>query len=119
MPDASNNQPDEPKRKRPAEDGKTQVAALRYDTERENAPRLVARGAGLTAEKILALAADHGIPVRQDPTLVSILGALDVGAEIPPDLYGLIAEVLAWAYRTDQLAADRRGAANPRRADAA
>ena len=96
-----------PRRERPADAGKIQAAALRYDTGQENAPRLVARGAGLTAEKILALAAEHDIPVRQDPTLVSILGALDIGAEIPADLYGIIAEVLAWAYRTDQLAGER------------
>lgn len=81
-----------------------EVAALRYDSGRDHAPRMVAHGTGYAAQKILALAEEHDLPVTKDPTLVSILGALDVGAEIPPDLYGVIAEVLAWAYRTDKQA---------------
>jgi flagellar biosynthesis protein len=85
-----------------------EVAALRYDSETEHAPRMVAHGRGHTAQRILELAEQHDMPVRRDPTLVSILGALDVGAEIPPDLYGVIAEVLAWAYHADQAAVDRR-----------
>ncbi|MCW2928146.1 MAG: hypothetical protein JWM86_2114 [Thermoleophilia bacterium] len=84
-----------------------EVAALSYDNE-DHAPRLVARGSGHTAARILELAAEHDLPVRKDPTLVSILGAIDVGAEIPPDLYGVIAEVLAWAYHADQQAAEAR-----------
>jgi flagellar biosynthesis protein len=79
-----------------------EVAALRYDSENEHAPKMIARGRGHAAQKILELAAEHDIPVTKDPTLVSILGALDVGAEIPPDLYGVIAEVLAWAYHSDK-----------------
>lgn len=79
-----------------------EVAALRYDTQHEHAPRIVAHGRGHTAQRILELATEHDLPIRRDPTLVSILGALDVGAEIPPDLYGVIAEVLAWAYHTDK-----------------
>ena len=85
-----------------------EVAALRYEAGEDHAPVLLARGKGHTAARILELAEQHDLPVRRDPTLVSILGALDVGAEIPPDLYGVIAEVLAWAYHTDQAAADQR-----------
>jgi flagellar biosynthesis protein len=88
-----------------------EVAALRYDTDQENAPKLVARGRGHTAQRILELAKEHDLPIRKDPTLVSILGALDVGAEIPPDLYGVIAEVLAWAYHSDQQMGQQRRAA--------
>ena len=77
----------------------------------ENAPKLIARGRGHTAKRILELAKEHDLPIRRDPTLVSILGALDVGAEIPPDLYGVIAEVLAWAYHADQQVGEQRRAA--------
>lgn len=87
------------------------AAAIRYDSGNDNAPKLVAKGQGLVADRILALADEYDLPVRHDPTLVSILGALDVGAEVPPDLYGVIAEVLAWAYRTDKLAGSSRNAA--------
>ena len=88
-----------------------EVAALRYDAGDDHAPKLVARGRGHAAARILELAEQHDLPVTRDPTLVSILGALDVGAEIPPDLYGVIAEVLAWAYHVDKGAAERRRAA--------
>jgi len=87
-----------------------EVAALSYEAGEDHAPKLVARGKGHTAAKILELAEQHDLPVRRDPTLVSILGALDVGAEIPPDLYGVIAEVLAWAYHADQAAGTARRA---------
>lgn len=85
-----------------------EVAALSYDAGTDHAPKLVAHGKGHTAQRILELAEQHDLPVRKDPTLVAILGALDVGAEVPPDLYGVIAEVLAWAYHADQDAAQRR-----------
>ena len=84
-----------------------EVAALRYDSGEDHAPKLVARGRGHMAQKIMELAEQHDLPVTKDPTLVSILGALDVGAEIPPDLYGVIAEVLAWAYNADKQVAER------------
>lgn len=96
------------------EPAELEVAALGYDNAKSNAPTVLAQGRGHVAERILEVAREHDIPLRQDPTLVSILGALDVGAEVPPDLYGVIAEVLAWAYHTDKVAAsgraDRRAA---------
>ena len=85
-----------------------QAAALSYDRDHDSAPRVVAHGSGHIADRIMEIAAEHDLPIRNDPTLVSILGALDVGAEIPPDLYGVIAEVLAWAYQTDQAAGKQR-----------
>lgn len=85
-----------------------EVAALRYDADTDHAPRMVAHGRGHAARRILELAEEHDLPIRRDPTLISILGALDVGAEIPPDLYGVIAEVLAWAYHADHAAAAER-----------
>lgn len=89
-----------------------EAAALAYDPANAGAPKLVARGKGRVAQRILELADEHDVPVRRDPTLVSILGALEIGSEIPPDLYGVIAEVLAWAYHTDRAAgAQRRRAA--------
>ena len=74
----------------------------------DGAPTLVARGRGAIAEKILELAEQHDVAVTRDPTLVAVLGALDIGEEIPPDLYGVIAEVLAWAYHADKQAGAKR-----------
>ena len=90
-----------------------EAAALRYDPGREHAPRLVGHGKGQAAKKIMELAEEYDLPITQDPTLVSILGAIDVGAEVPPELYGVIAEVLAWAYRVDQVAGERSATRRP------
>jgi flagellar biosynthesis protein len=73
------------------------AVALRY--EGHGAPRITAKGRGLTAERIIALAEEHGIPLREDPDLVYLLAQLDLGDEIPATLYVAVAEVIAFAYR--------------------
>jgi flagellar biosynthesis protein len=79
------------------------AAALRYDRDESPAPRVVARGDGLLAERILAIAREHDIPIHQDPALVEVLSQLDLDEQIPPTLYLAIAEVLAFLYRTGAL----------------
>lgn len=78
-----------------------QAAALGYDPDAEDAPRLLASGSGELAERIIGLARRHGIPVREDPDLVAVLSRLDLGQEIPPELYRAVAEVLAFVYRVN------------------
>lgn len=73
--------------------------ALRYDRERDPAPRLVAKGRGHLAERIIALAQAENIAIYEDPDLVTMLAALDLNREIPPVLYQVVAEVLAFVYR--------------------
>ena len=86
-----------------------QVAvALHYDPERSAAPQVIAKGWGHFAEEIRKLAAEHGVPVRQDGDLAATLSKLDVGELIPEELYGAVAEVLAFLYRTNQMAGQRR-----------
>ncbi|HEY8550957.1 MAG TPA: EscU/YscU/HrcU family type III secretion system export apparatus switch protein [Vicinamibacterales bacterium] len=75
------------------------VAALRYDPPSDRAPRVVARGEGNIAEKILALAREHGIPVHEDRELVEVLSRLELDEEIPPEVYQVVAEILAFLYR--------------------
>jgi flagellar biosynthesis protein len=75
------------------------AAALQYEPERDVAPRLVAHGDGHLADKILALAREHGIPIHEDRALVDLLARLDVGTEIPPELYRVVAEIVAFVYR--------------------
>jgi flagellar biosynthesis protein len=72
------------------------VVALRY--EGVGAPQLTAKGEGLVAEKILALAREHNIPLHEDPDLVAVLAKLELGDEIPVALYRAVAEVIAFAY---------------------
>lgn len=72
------------------------VVALQYDGAQ--APTVIAKGKGLVAEQILAMADEYGIPLREDPDLVTLLSQLELGTEIPSNLYVAVAEVLAFAY---------------------
>jgi flagellar biosynthesis protein len=72
------------------------AVALHYDEK--NAPRITAKGGGELAERIIALAEQHNIPLHEDRELVALLAQLDLGSEIPRELYLAVAEVLAFAY---------------------
>lgn len=75
------------------------AAALRYDHEKDNVPRLVAKGQGALAERIIELAREHGVVIREDPDLVNLLAKLDVDQLIPEKLFRAVAEVMAYVYR--------------------
>ena len=79
------------------------AAALRYEQGRDLAPKVVARGRGKTAEKIVELAREHNIPMVEDRNLVRMLEALDVDTEIPTELYQAVAEVLVFVYRMNKI----------------
>ncbi|RDH85791.1 MAG: flagellar protein FhlB [endosymbiont of Escarpia spicata] len=70
--------------------------ALNYDGE--NAPKLSAKGRGEVAERILALAEEHDVPLHEDAELAALLSQIPLGDEIPEALYRAIAEVIAFAY---------------------
>ncbi len=78
------------------------AAALRYDEKKDAAPRVVARGRGKTAERIVAMAREHQVPMVEDANLAQLLEALDVEREIPAELYRAVAEVLVFVYRLNQ-----------------
>ncbi|HOQ91151.1 MAG TPA: EscU/YscU/HrcU family type III secretion system export apparatus switch protein [Candidatus Hydrogenedentes bacterium] len=101
MPPANPSQDPNPERRNliRRRSGRKWAAALRYDPETDRAPRLTAKGAGALAEKILAIAREHGIYVHEDPDLVGALSLLEVNAEIPEELYRAVAEILAFLYR--------------------
>lgn len=80
------------------------AAALRYDQKRDSAPRLVAKGSGSVAEKILEIAKNHGIPIHEDKALIDVLSALDLYQEIPPELYKAVAEILVFVYSLNKRA---------------
>jgi flagellar biosynthesis protein len=75
------------------------AAALKYKANEDVAPKLVAKGKGLIAEKIIALAQEHNIPIKEDPDLVQALMKLELNQFIPPELYQVVAEILAFIYR--------------------
>ncbi len=74
----------------------TTAVALHYDGK--EAPRVTAKGTGELADKIIALAKEHGIPLQEDAALISLLSKLDLGDEIPQALYTAVAEIIAFAY---------------------
>lgn len=74
----------------------TTAVALHYDGK--NAPQVTAKGSGELAERIIALAKAHGVPLQENEPLVSLLAKLELGDEIPQPLYLAVAEVIAFAY---------------------
>jgi flagellar biosynthesis protein len=77
------------------------AVAMAYRAE-DGAPRIVAKGCGLTAEAIISLARESGVYVHSSPELVNLLMQVDLDSEIPPELYQAVAEILAWLYALDQ-----------------
>ena len=80
-------------------DAPRRASALKY--EGVGAPKVVASGRGLVADRILEIAREAGLPIREDAALVEALAQLELGREIPEDLYTAVAEALAWAYSLD------------------
>jgi flagellar biosynthesis protein len=75
------------------------AAALTYKNGSKAAPSVTAKGKGALAERIIALAREHDIPIREDRNLVEAISTLDLAEEIPPELYKAVAEVLVFIYR--------------------
>lgn len=78
------------------------AAALKYDPHTDQAPKVIATGQGKIAEQILNLAREHNIPVYDDPELATALSLVNLEEEIPPELYQVVAEVLAYIYRVSR-----------------
>jgi len=78
------------------------AAAIKYDSAGDNAPKVTARGRGVIAEKIIELARENNIPIKNDPEMIQILSKLEVGAEIPVELYRAVAEILAYIYSLNE-----------------
>jgi flagellar biosynthesis protein len=93
--------PTEPSQTDDPGDHRRSAAALGYDPDQDDAPRLLAKGQGELADRIIDLARKHGIPIREDRDLVAVLAKLDLSQEIPPELYRAVAELLAFVYRVN------------------
>ena len=78
---------------------RNKAVALKYQPLSDHAPKVVAKGEGRVADKILEIARKHNIYVHNDPDLIEVLSQLDLKAEIPADLYAVVAELLAFIYR--------------------
>lgn len=99
----------EEKIKEKDENGKVrEAAALKYDPEKDGAPVIVALGSGNVAEKILEVANENQVPVYRDAELAHILSNFDVGDEIPPELYEIVAEILVFVSNIDKRFNEKR-----------
>lgn len=76
------------------------AVALAYQTG-DMAPRVVAQGSGLIAEEIIARAKEHGVFVHESKELVALLMQVELDRDIPPALYRVVAELLAWLYQIE------------------
>ena len=78
------------------------AAAIKYDALKNAAPMIIAKGKGSIAEEIIRLAEENEVPLYQDPALAKLLTSLELETEVPPELYTLVAEVLAFVYKMEQ-----------------
>ncbi|PHR29407.1 MAG: flagellar biosynthesis protein FlhB [Desulfotalea sp.] len=83
------------------------AVAIIYDDTPSTAPKIIASGKGTIAENIIATAREAGIHIQQDDNLVELLSKVDVGEEIPVDLYQTVAEVLAFVYKVNNRFKDK------------
>lgn len=83
------------------------ATALQYNQQKDSAPKVVAKGKGVIAEKIIEKAQENDIVIYQDEKLSQQLDNLSLGEEIPAELYHVIAEVLVFIAKADQEAAKR------------
>jgi len=80
------------------------AVGLAYTRDGAGAPRVVAKGRGEVAARVLAAAEAAGVPVRRDRDLVQLLAAVDLGDEIPAEAYAAVAEVIAFLWRLNSAA---------------
>ncbi|KVW92198.1 EscU/YscU/HrcU family type III secretion system export apparatus switch protein [Thiobacillus denitrificans] len=80
--------------------GRPSAIALSY-ANKDRAPIVVAKGYGAVADSIVQRARESGLYVHASPDLVKLLMHVDLDAQIPPQLYVAVAEVLAWLYRLE------------------
>ena len=75
------------------------AVALGYERSKDNAPKVLASGAGEVAKNIINLAKSHDIPIKEDADLVELLSKVDINQEIPPNLYKAVAEIFGFLYK--------------------
>ena len=75
------------------------AVALRYDKDKESAPRVVAKGEGHTAKNIIKIAELNNLPIKKDEDLVELLSNIEIDKEVPDALYKAVAEVFSFIYK--------------------
>src|SRR5688500_18916858 len=89
--------------------GFDRAVALRYAADAGRAPWVVASGRGALAQRLVDIATTHGVPVYEDRDLAALLALVDLGDEIPAELFQAVAEVIAFVYRANSALAVDHG----------
>lgn len=80
------------------------AVALKYESEKEKAPRVLAKGEGEAAKNIIKIAQLHNLPIKKDEDLVELLSKVEIDKEVPKELYTVVAELFSYIYKiTNQL----------------
>lgn len=74
------------------------AVALKYDIEKDKAPKLTAKGQGETAKNIIKIAKQNDIPIKKDEDLIELLSKIDIEKEIPPSMFKAVAEIFSFIY---------------------
>lgn len=77
------------------------AVAVRYERDAMSAPRVVAKGRGIVAEKLINMARENNIPIVENKLLVEMLENLNLDQEIPSELYQVVAEILVTIYKAE------------------
>jgi flagellar biosynthesis protein len=78
---------------------KEKAVALKYDKEKNSAPQLKAKGSGKSAQKIIQIAKENGVPIKKDADLVELLSQVELDEEVPPQMYKAVAEIFSFLYK--------------------
>ena len=74
------------------------AVALKYDIDKDNAPKITAKGKGETASNIIKIAKENNIPIKKDEDLIELLSQIDIDKEIPDSMYKAVAEIFSFIY---------------------
>jgi len=83
------------------DDKNKRAAALKYEPDKDSAPKITATGKGLIAALIIDKARENGVPIVENPPLAELLTTIPLGTEIPVELYEVVAEVLVQILALD------------------
>ncbi len=75
------------------------AVALKYNRQKDTAPRVKAKGKGEVAKKIIKIAQEYNLPIKKDEDLVELLSKVEIDKEIPQNLYKAVAEVFSFMYK--------------------
>ncbi len=89
------------------------AVAILYDSQKASSPRVVASGKGEIARQIIKTAKEAGVYIQEDANLVELLSKIELGKEIPTELYQTVAEVLAFVYQVNEKFKEKIGRTDP------